>query len=217
MSEVKQFRLPDVGEGLTEADIVSWHVKPGDSVTLNQVIVEIETAKAVVELPSPYEGIVTELLADEGATVDVGTPIIAVDVTTARRRPPMPAGSRPPAAADRARRPPPPHQAPPSASEPVGAAAAGLTDPVTAATSTPAGAESPLQAAFEPGIHGSPAPKVERQAVLVGYGVKLGTTKRRQRKKDSARTRADAASAAGAAATPAGTTAVTSAQPPPPR
>ena len=66
MSEVKQFRLPDVGEGLTEADIVSWHVKPGDSVTLNQVIVEIETAKAVVELPSPYEGIVTELLADGG-------------------------------------------------------------------------------------------------------------------------------------------------------
>ena len=81
MSEVKQFRLPDVGEGLTEADIVSWHVKPGDSVTLNQVIVEIETAKAVVELPSPYEGIVTELLADEGVTVDVGTPIIAVDVS----------------------------------------------------------------------------------------------------------------------------------------
>jgi len=64
MSEVKQFRLPDVGEGLTEADIVTWHVKPGDSVTLNQVIVEIETAKAVVELPSPYEGVVTELLAD---------------------------------------------------------------------------------------------------------------------------------------------------------
>ena len=54
MSEVKEFKLPDVGEGLTEADIVAWHVKPGDSVTINQVIVEIETAKAVVELPSPY-------------------------------------------------------------------------------------------------------------------------------------------------------------------
>src|SRR6185437_2944540 len=78
-----------------------------------------------------------------------------------------------------------------------------VTDPVIAATSTPAGAESPLQAAFEPGIHGSPAPKVERQAVLVGYGVKLGTTKRRQRKEGSARTRAGAGSAAGAAATPA--------------
>jgi pyruvate dehydrogenase E2 component (dihydrolipoamide acetyltransferase) len=186
MSEVKQFRLPDVGEGLTEADIVSWHVKPGDSVTLNQVIVEIETAKAVVELPSPYEGIVTELLAEEGVTVDVGTPIIAVDVSGEA----APEGTGRSATATT--------PAPASSPEPVGAAAAGLTDPVTAATSTPAGAESPLQAAFEPGIHGSPAPKVERQAVLVGYGVKLGTTKRRQRKKDSARARADAASAAGA-------------------
>jgi len=179
MSEVKQFRLPDVGEGLTEADIVAWHVKPGDSVALNQVIVEIETAKAVVELPSPYEGVVTELLADEGATVDVGTPIIAVDVSGQ-------------AAAGGAGRPdsgpatttPAPDSTPAAgrASEHVGAAAAEVTDPVIAATSTPAGAESPLQAAFEPGIHGSPAPKVERQAVLVGYGVKLGTTKRRQRK-----------------------------------
>src|SRR6266487_3638698 len=80
MSEVKQFKLPDVGEGLTEADIVAWHVKPGDSVSVNQVIVEIETAKAVVELPSPYEGVVTGLLAEVGQTVDVGTPIITVDV-----------------------------------------------------------------------------------------------------------------------------------------
>jgi pyruvate dehydrogenase E2 component (dihydrolipoamide acetyltransferase) len=76
----KEFKLPDVGEGLTEADIVSWHVKPGDTVQINQVIVEIETAKAVVELPSPYEGTVTSLLVREGQTVDVGTPIIAVDV-----------------------------------------------------------------------------------------------------------------------------------------
>ena len=79
MSEVKQFKLPDVGEGLTEADIVAWHVKPGDPVSVNQVIVEIETAKAVMELPSPYEGVVAGLLVDEGATVDVGTPIIAVE------------------------------------------------------------------------------------------------------------------------------------------
>jgi 2-oxoisovalerate dehydrogenase E2 component (dihydrolipoyl transacylase) len=76
----KEFKLPDVGEGLTEADIVSWHVKPGDTVQVNQVIVEIETAKAVVELPSPYAGTVTALLAGEGETVDVGTPIITVDV-----------------------------------------------------------------------------------------------------------------------------------------
>jgi pyruvate dehydrogenase E2 component (dihydrolipoamide acetyltransferase) len=80
MSDLKEFRLPDVGEGLTEADIVRWHVKPGDAVTVNQIIVEIETAKAVVELPSPYAGTVASLLVPEGATADVGTPIIAVDV-----------------------------------------------------------------------------------------------------------------------------------------
>jgi 2-oxoisovalerate dehydrogenase E2 component (dihydrolipoyl transacylase) len=83
MTEVKEFKLPDVGEGLTEADIVAWHVKPGDQVEVNQVIVEIETAKAVVELPSPWDGTVARLLAEEGQTVDVGTPIIAVDVSGA--------------------------------------------------------------------------------------------------------------------------------------
>jgi 2-oxoisovalerate dehydrogenase E2 component (dihydrolipoyl transacylase) len=83
MTERKQFRLPDVGEGLTEADIVTWRVKPGDRVTINQIIVEIETAKAVVELPSPYAGVVAQLLVEEGQTVDVGTPIIAVDTPAA--------------------------------------------------------------------------------------------------------------------------------------
>jgi len=81
MTELKEFRLPDVGEGLTEADIVAWHVKPGDQVEVNQIIVEIETAKAVVELPSPWDGTVARLLAAEGQTVDVGTPIITVDVS----------------------------------------------------------------------------------------------------------------------------------------
>ena len=79
VSEIKQFRLPDVGEGLTEAEIVSWQVKPGDTVKVNETIVEIETAKSLVELPSPFAGVVTELLVPEGVTVDVGTPIIAVD------------------------------------------------------------------------------------------------------------------------------------------
>ena len=74
-----EFPLPDVGEGLTEAEIVSWKVQPGDTVTVNQVLVEIETAKSLVELPSPFAGTVTALLADEGATVEVGTPIIRVD------------------------------------------------------------------------------------------------------------------------------------------
>ena len=80
MTELKEFKLPDAGEGLTEADIVAWHVKPGDQVEVNQIIVEIETAKAVVELPSPWDGTVAQLLAAEGQTVDVGVPIIAVDV-----------------------------------------------------------------------------------------------------------------------------------------
>jgi pyruvate dehydrogenase E2 component (dihydrolipoamide acetyltransferase) len=75
----QEFPLPDVGEGLTEAEIVSWKVKPGDTVTVNQVLVEIETAKSLVELPSPFAGTVTELLFEEGATVEVGAPIIRVD------------------------------------------------------------------------------------------------------------------------------------------
>jgi pyruvate dehydrogenase E2 component (dihydrolipoamide acetyltransferase) len=72
------FALPDVGEGLTEAEIVSWKVAPGDDVEVNQVIVEIETAKSLVELPSPYAGTVSALLVAEGDTVAVGTPIVAV-------------------------------------------------------------------------------------------------------------------------------------------
>ncbi|HEX7186708.1 MAG TPA: dihydrolipoamide acetyltransferase family protein [Actinomycetes bacterium] len=76
---MKQFKLPDVGEGLTEAEIVSWKVKPGDTVKVNEIVVEIETAKSLVELPSPFAGVVGELLVPEGTTVDVGTPIITVD------------------------------------------------------------------------------------------------------------------------------------------
>ena len=154
MADVKQFKLPDVGEGLTEADIVSWKVKPGDSVTVNQVIVEIETAKSLVELPSPFEGVVTDLLVSEGQSVDVGTPIIAVDV---------------------------------SGDAASGAAGVGLAEVNDPAAGTQA-AEDLVpsvpedETAREPGIEGSPAPKIERQAVLVGYGVKLGTTTRRARK-----------------------------------
>jgi 2-oxoisovalerate dehydrogenase E2 component (dihydrolipoyl transacylase) len=72
------FLLPDVGEGLTEAEIVSWHVAPGDDVAVNDVLVEIETAKSLVELPSPFAGTVGELLAGEGETVNVGSPIITI-------------------------------------------------------------------------------------------------------------------------------------------
>jgi pyruvate dehydrogenase E2 component (dihydrolipoamide acetyltransferase) len=76
---IREFKLPDAGEGLTEADIVSWKVKPGDTVEDGQVIVEVETAKAVVELPTPYSGTVSALLVAEGDTVDVGVPIISID------------------------------------------------------------------------------------------------------------------------------------------
>jgi pyruvate dehydrogenase E2 component (dihydrolipoamide acetyltransferase) len=73
-----EYKLPDVGEGLTEAEIVSWHVKVGDEVKINDIVVEIETAKSIVELPSPYAGTVTALLVPEGETIPVGTPIIAI-------------------------------------------------------------------------------------------------------------------------------------------
>ena len=75
----EQFRLPDVGEGLTEAEILRWYVAAGDTVAVNQTIVEIETAKAAVELPSPYAGRVVALLVPAGTTVDVGTAIITID------------------------------------------------------------------------------------------------------------------------------------------
>jgi 2-oxoisovalerate dehydrogenase E2 component (dihydrolipoyl transacylase) len=77
-SRVNEFALPDVGEGLTEAEIVTWRVEVGDTVNVNDVLVEIETAKSVVELPSPFAGVVTALLVQEGTTVPVGTPIIAI-------------------------------------------------------------------------------------------------------------------------------------------
>ncbi len=138
----KEFRLPDVGEGLTEADIVSWHVKPGDTVTINQVIVEIETAKAVVELPSPFAGTVSALLVNEGQTVDVGIPIITIDVPVAGETP-----------AD--------------------------TAPAETAATTEAAAEPEPQP--QPPTEAAPAPPA-RQPVLVGYGVKPGSTSRRPRK-----------------------------------
>ncbi|WNV75416.1 dihydrolipoamide acetyltransferase family protein [Geodermatophilus sp. DSM 44513] len=76
---LRQFTLPDVGEGLTEGEILQWLVAVGDTVTVNQPLCEVETAKAAVELPSPWAGTVTALLHDAGATVDVGTPIITID------------------------------------------------------------------------------------------------------------------------------------------
>nr|WP_202472661.1 dihydrolipoamide acetyltransferase family protein [Streptomyces sp. SID4921] len=76
----REFKMPDVGEGLTEAEILKWFVQPGDTVTDGQVVCEVETAKAAVELPIPFDGVVHELRFPEGTTVDVGEVIIAVDV-----------------------------------------------------------------------------------------------------------------------------------------
>ncbi|MFE2041506.1 dihydrolipoamide acetyltransferase family protein [Streptomyces sp. NPDC059477] len=80
---VREFKMPDVGEGLTEAEILKWYVQVGDTVTDGQVVCEVETAKAAVELPIPYDGVVSGLHFPEGTTVDVGTPIIAVAVAGA--------------------------------------------------------------------------------------------------------------------------------------
>jgi 2-oxoisovalerate dehydrogenase E2 component (dihydrolipoyl transacylase) len=75
----RDFRLPDLGEGLTDAEVVRWLVSEGDSITLNQPIVEVETAKAMVEIPAPYAGTITRLHAKEGDSVEVGSPLISVD------------------------------------------------------------------------------------------------------------------------------------------
>ncbi len=92
------YLLPDVGEGLTEAEIVAWRVKEGDTVQINDIVVEIETAKSLVELPSPFAGVVTALLVPEGETVPVGTPIISIgDPADAAAKP---ADAPAPAAAD---------------------------------------------------------------------------------------------------------------------
>jgi 2-oxoisovalerate dehydrogenase E2 component (dihydrolipoyl transacylase) len=161
MAELQQFKLPDVGEGLTEAEIVKWHVQPGDKVVINQIIVEIETAKAVVELPCPWDGVVTALLVPEGTTADVGTPIISVSTG------PDAAAAGPDAAA---------------AAGPDAGAAAG---PAPAA-SPPTADASPLPEPRDRALSEDlvpPPPPPERQAVLVGYGVKLGSTTRRPRKR----------------------------------
>ncbi|MFZ1411147.1 MAG: biotin/lipoyl-containing protein, partial [Micropruina sp.] len=76
---MKEFRLPDPGEGLVEAEIVTWLVAEGDVVKVNDILLEIETSKSLVELPSPFAGTVAKLLVPAGTTVEVGTPIILID------------------------------------------------------------------------------------------------------------------------------------------
>ncbi|WP_104197013.1 dihydrolipoamide acetyltransferase family protein [Cryobacterium sp. M15] len=80
---IKVFKLPDLGEGLTESEIVAWLVAPGDEVALNQHIADVETAKAVVELPSPFAGVVRELHQPAGVVVHVGEPIVSFQIGAA--------------------------------------------------------------------------------------------------------------------------------------
>ncbi|TPW76811.1 dihydrolipoamide acetyltransferase family protein [Schumannella sp. 10F1B-5-1] len=159
-----EFPLPDVGEGLTEAEIVSWRVAPGDTVTVNQVLVEIETAKSLVELPSPFAGTVQELLVDEGATVEVGTPIIRVNSAAGSIDLQAPVSDEsawvgPTDTNDHAPR--------------AAAAAPGAPGSVDAAAAAPAPTPTPAQAAEQEDKPG---------AVLVGYGSAGGhATSRRRR------------------------------------
>ncbi len=91
---LNEFRMPDAGEGLTEAEVLGWRVAVGDAVVVNQILLEVETAKAAVELPSPYAGVVVELLAAPGDVVPVGQPIIRIEDGVA----PLPGAHEAPAA-----------------------------------------------------------------------------------------------------------------------
>ncbi|MFP7834468.1 dihydrolipoamide acetyltransferase family protein [Marisediminicola sp. LYQ134] len=149
----QDFLLPDVGEGLTEAEIVSWKVAAGDTVTVNQVLVEIETAKSLVELPSPFAGTVTAVLVDEGATVDVGSPIITVasGADAAATGSADDAGSASPA--------------------PVAAAA----------PAADTGADTVADTAASIAVENGSADDEKPGAVLVGYGIKGAVASRRRR------------------------------------
>jgi 2-oxoisovalerate dehydrogenase E2 component (dihydrolipoyl transacylase) len=99
VSEVRDFLLPDLGEGLEDAEVVTWRVAVGEKVALNQVLVDVNTAKALVEIPSPWAGVVSRLHADEGAVVNVGAPLVSILVEVASGGP---AGAdAPPAASSR--------------------------------------------------------------------------------------------------------------------
>ncbi|MEU9505680.1 dihydrolipoamide acetyltransferase family protein [Micromonospora sp. NPDC048170] len=152
MSRIKEFNLPDLGEGLTEGEILAWLVKAGDVIELNQPIVEVETAKAAVEIPAKWAGQVHAIFHPEGSTVEVGTPIIAIDTD--------------------------PGAGPIEAST-TGAPTSALPSP--SAASLAAVEVAPTEGAVEPGLIGGPAPG-GRTAVLVGYGPRTTAAKRRPRK-----------------------------------
>ncbi|MBO3086137.1 dihydrolipoamide acetyltransferase family protein [Cellulomonas fengjieae] len=160
----QQFPLPDAGEGLTEAEIVAWHVAVGDTVEVNQTIVEIETAKSLVDLPSPWAGVVTRLLVEPGRTVDVGIPIIEIDTD--------------PTGADPAAEP----TAAPDAAPATGAIEHGHRGRGNRHAGVEPGGSDEIAAARAAGPT-APEPAA-REAVLVGYGLAEASTGRRGRTTD---------------------------------
>jgi 2-oxoisovalerate dehydrogenase E2 component (dihydrolipoyl transacylase) len=186
----REFLLPDPGEGLTEAEIVTWRVAVGDTVKVNDIVVEIETAKSLVELPIPWAGTVSALLAPEGATVEVGSPIIAIDDPTyAGGSPAAPvsgaaaggstAKTAVPQGGSSVASPPAAKAAAPvaKAAAPAARAAAGVFD----------GGPAPDSAGDEPVAEGliGGTTSTGRTAVLVGYGIKQTEAKRRPRRKEA--------------------------------
>ncbi|MEV0896991.1 dihydrolipoamide acetyltransferase family protein [Actinoplanes sp. NPDC049802] len=160
MSRIKEFNLPDLGEGLLEGEILAWLVKVGDTIELNQPIVEVETAKAAVEIPAKWGGVVTRIFHDAGTVVEVGKPIIAIDTEPGSPLPETPASA--PAASAAA-----------AASSPSAASSA-------ATASSPSAGSSAAADEAGAGLIGGPAPG-GRTAVLVGYGPRTTSAQRRPR------------------------------------
>lgn len=156
MSRIKEFNLPDLGEGLTEGEILGWLVSVGETIELNQPIVEVETAKAAVEIPAKWAGRVHAIFHQAGTTVEVGSPIIAIDTEPDSPDAPPPAGGGP-------------------------AARTGGGLPTPSADALAAVEMAEEGAPTEPGLIGGPAPG-GRTAVLVGYGPRTTAAKRRPRK-----------------------------------
>ncbi|WP_172385128.1 dihydrolipoamide acetyltransferase family protein [Streptomyces sp. MNP-20] len=155
---VREFKMPDVGEGLTEAEILKWYVAAGDTVTDGQVVCEVETAKAAVELPIPFDGTVRELRFAEGTTVDVGQVIITVDVSGGAAPAPEAAPPAPAAAPEPA---PPAEPAAPSGRQPVlvGYGVAESSTKRRARKQVPGQADaSPAAAAVQAELNGHSAP-----------------------------------------------------------
>lgn len=187
MSRLRDFKLPDLGEGLTEGEILQWMVEPGDTVTLNQVIVEVETAKAAVEVPSPFAGVVTQIHHQAGETVDVGAPIITFDTDPAAGPLEEAAGA---AAAGAAAN-------PVESSAPKKVSAVDEHPEVADLVPPPPDESGPQGALIgEVGANG-------RTATLVGYGPRSVTAKRRQRRDAPAAPAAARAPAAEPARPPA--------------